>query len=101
MAQTKTSTAKTPTEKDEAGKAPAEIPAATEFSTSGAPVQVTEFDPSHPAVDDNPRKDTSVDQNKIDFNDPTLSSSEAVAKNLRDQGIDVAEPDDKSGAGDK
>lgn len=76
----------------EAGDAPTNIPAATAFSTSGAPVQVTEFDPSHPAVDDNPRKDTTLAQNKIDFNDPTLSESEAVAKSMADQGSgDIAE----------
>ncbi|MFC3693117.1 hypothetical protein [Chenggangzhangella methanolivorans] len=85
MAQTKISTAK-PGEKDDAGKAPANIPAATDFSTSGAPRQVTDFDPSHPAVDDNPRKDTTLDQNRIDFNDPTLSESEAVAKAMAEQG---------------
>ncbi|GBD48094.1 hypothetical protein [Methylopila sp. Yamaguchi] len=95
MATTKTTAGDKPAE--EAGAAPANIPAATEFSTSGAPVQVTDFDPSHPAVDDNPRKDTTLDQNRIDFNDPGLSESEAVAKNLREQGVSVAEPDAKSG----
>ena len=79
-----------------AGSAPANIPPATEFSTSGAPVQVTDFDKSHPAVDDNPRKDTTLDQNRIDFNDPNLSESEAVAKNMADQGMgDIAKPADE------
>lgn len=68
------------------GSQPANIPAAKEFSTSGAPVQVTDFDPSHPAVDDNPRRETTVDQNKIDFNDPGLSMEDAVVKNLTEQG---------------
>ncbi len=79
------------------GSPPANIPPATTFSTSGAPVQVTEIDPSHPAVDNDPRKGTTLDQNRVDFNDPTLDESEAVAKNLREQGISVAEPDAKSG----
>lgn len=78
-----------------AGSAPANIPPATEFSTAGAPVQVTDFDPSHPAVDDNPRKDTSLDQNRIDLNDPTLTESEAVAKNMADLGSgDIAKTPD-------
>jgi hypothetical protein len=95
MAVKNTQAASKPAEN--AGAAPANIPAATDFSTSGAPRQVTEFDPSHPAVDDNPRKDTTLDQNRIDFNDPNLDESEAVAKNLRQQGVDLAEPDAKSG----
>jgi hypothetical protein len=65
----------------------ANIAPATEFAPSGAPVQtVPDVDPSHPAVDDNPRADTTEDQNRIDFNDPTLSGSEAVEKNLKQQG---------------
>lgn len=67
--------------------APANIAPATEFSPSGAPVQsVPDVDPGHPAVDANPRADTTTDQNKIDFNDPTLSGSEAVEKNLKAEG---------------
>lgn len=61
----------------------ANIAPATEFATSGAPVQTTEIDAAHPAVDDNPRRDTTVDQNRIDFNDPTLTGQEAVEKNLK------------------
>lgn len=65
----------------------ANIAPATSFAPSGAPVQtVPDVDPSHPAVDDNPRADTTEDQNRIDFNDPTLSGAEAVAKNLEKQG---------------
>lgn len=74
----------------------ATVPAATEFAPSGAPVQaVPDVDPSHPAIDDNPRKGTTVDQNRIDLNDPTKTGAEAVAENLRDQGKGVeaeAEP---------
>ncbi|WP_082524004.1 hypothetical protein [Methylobacterium sp. Leaf399] len=77
------------------GEKPADIKPATSVDTSGAPQQVVpDVDMSHPAVDDNPRANTTVDQNRIDFNDPTLSGAEAVAKNLREQGIGVAEPDD-------
>ncbi len=74
--------AKTPTAKPDGSKA-ANIPAASEFAPSGAPVQsVPNVDPSHIAVDADPRKGTSETQNRIDFNDPTLSGQEAVAKNL-------------------
>jgi len=59
---------------------------ATEFEASGAPHQIVpDVDPSHPAVDNDPRKGTSIEQNRIDFNDPTLSGAEAVEKNLADQ----------------
>ena len=65
---------------------PANVPPATGFDPSGAPRQVvSDVDPSHPAVDHDPRADTSIAQNKIDFNDPTLSTEEAVQKNLDDQ----------------
>jgi hypothetical protein len=72
--------------REEMSKA-AEVPAATAFSTSGAPVQlVPDVDPDHPAVDNDPRANTTVAQNKIDFNDPNLDAAEAVAENLRKQG---------------
>lgn len=77
----KTTTTKAEPKVDEIDK-PANIPAATEFSPSGAPRQVTDFDPAHPAVDNDPRKDTTLKQNQIDFNDPGLSEEAAVAKNL-------------------
>ncbi|WP_375458881.1 hypothetical protein [uncultured Enterovirga sp.] len=65
---------------------PAEVPAATEFSTSGAPVQiVSDVDPEHPAVDNDPRANTTVAQNRIDFNDPGLEPAKAVEENLRKQ----------------
>lgn len=76
------------------GAKAANIPAATGVDTSGASQQIVpDVDMSHPAVDSNPRAGTTVDQNKIDFNDPTLSGAEAVAKNLREQGLAVAEPE--------
>ena len=63
--------------KTEAKAAPAK-----EFAPSGAPIQPTQVDPNEPAVDADPREGTSEEQNRIDFNDPTLSGAEAVAKNL-------------------
>lgn len=63
--------------------ADAKIKPATEFEASGAPHQIVpDVDLSHPAVDNNPRAGTTVEQNRIDFNDPTLSGAEAVAQNL-------------------
>lgn len=71
---------------------PANIKPATEVEASGAPDQVVpDVDMSHPAVDDNPRANTSLAQNRIDFNDPTLSGAEQTAANLRKQGVPVAE----------
>lgn len=73
-------------EVDDASNKPADIPAATSIDTSGAPQQIVpDVDLSHPAVDADPRAGTTVEQNKIDFNDPTLPGAEAVEKNLADQ----------------
>lgn len=67
--------------------AAAKIKPATVFEASGAPHQIVpDVDPSHPAVDNDPRAGTSVEQNRIDFNDPTLSGAEAVEANLKAQG---------------
>jgi len=63
----------------------ANIAPATEFSPSGAPRQSTDIDLDHPAVDANPRAGTTVNQNKIDFNDPNLTGQEAVERNLKAQ----------------
>jgi len=57
----------------------ANIAPATDFSPSGAPHQVTDIDVDHPAVDNDPRAGTTVDQNRIDFNDPIRTGSETVA----------------------
>ena len=66
--------------------ATANIPDATSFDASGAQIQHSDqVDMSNPAVDANPRAGTTVNQNKIDFNDPNLSGHEAVAKNLEAQ----------------
>ncbi len=57
---------------------------ATQIDPSGAPVQIVpDVDLSHPAVDADPRANTTADQNRIDFNDPTLEGHEAVEKNLK------------------
>lgn len=62
---------------------PANIAPATDINPSGAPEQVVpDVDLDHPAVDNDPRAGTSVEQNKIDFNDPNLTEQEAVEKNL-------------------
>jgi len=74
------------TEADKPANEQANIAPATGIAPSGAPEQVVpDVDLDHPAVDNDPRAGTSVDQNRIDFNDPTLSQSEAVEKNLADQ----------------
>lgn len=64
---------------------PADIAPATDFEASGAPLQVTGFDPGHPAVDNDPRAHTTVDQNRIDFNDPVRTGAEIVTERMRDQ----------------
>lgn len=70
---------------------PAKIGAedAQAFEASGALVEsgaLDEIDVKHPAVDSNPRANTTVRQNQIDFNDPTLSDRQAVAQRLEAQG---------------
>lgn len=64
---------------------PAEVAPATDFSPSGAPRQITDIDPAHPAVDNDPRSGTTVNQNRIDFNDPVRDGAEIVADQLKDQ----------------
>lgn len=64
---------------------------ATTFSPSGAADQVVpDVDPSHPAVDNDPRANTSALDNKIIFNDPNKSGADAVADLLKGQKFDVA-----------
>ena len=73
---------------ENAGDKPANIAPATEFNPSGAPDQsVPDIDLTHPAVDADPRKGTTVNQNRIDFNDPNKSGAEAVADMLNAQGV--------------
>ncbi len=57
---------------------------ASQFEASGAPAQTAGIPAGHAALDTDPRADTSADQNRIDFNDPNKSGSEAVAENLAD-----------------
>lgn len=55
------------------------------FGASGAPGVDVKIDTSHPAVDADPRAGTTAEQNRIDFNDPTKSSQEAVEDELKAQ----------------
>jgi hypothetical protein len=78
------------------GSEPANIQAATAIDPSGAPVQtVPGVDLEHPAVDANPRAGTTVAQNQIDFNDPTITGAEAVAQALKEQGVEAKTEGDK------
>lgn len=60
----------------------ADVKPATAFEQSGAPIQSADIDTQHPAVDADLRAGTTVDQNRIDFNDPTLDGPDAVAQAL-------------------
>jgi hypothetical protein len=66
--------------------APADLAAASEFSPSGAARQVTDIDVDHPAVDNDPRANTTETMNRIDFNDPGKSGREAVDDALKARG---------------
>lgn len=57
----------------------AKMEASGAFIEDGAKKAV---DVNHPAVDNNPRANTTVAQNQIDFNDPGLSEQDAVKANL-------------------
>jgi len=59
---------------------PADISPAAEFDPSGAPHQVDGIDMGHPAVDANPRANTTDLQNRIDFNDPTREGIDVVTE---------------------
>lgn len=68
--------------------APDKLQPAQEFAASGATIEPTivdRVDMKHPAVDDEPRAGTTAVQNRIDFNDPTISGQEAVERNLKAQ----------------
>lgn len=74
------------TEAEDTAKKAADIAPAGKVDTSGAPQQIVpDVDLEHPAVDNDPRAGTTVEQNQIDFNDPTLTGQEAVEKSLADQ----------------
>jgi hypothetical protein len=67
----------------------ANIAPATEFAASGAVIEpsvIADVDMKHPSVDDNPRKGTTVDMNRIDFNEPSglTPPEEVVEKALKD-----------------
>lgn len=87
MAVTNDQTKSVKSETAESAK-PANIAPAKGIDPSGAPQQIVpDVDMSHPAVDDNPRANTSVDANRIDFNDPTIKGHDAVAEALNAQGV--------------
>jgi hypothetical protein len=73
-----------PAVKDDEGSKPADIAPGTEMEASGAIIEeaAKKVDLDHPAVDNNPRADTTVRQNQIDFNDPAKPQKEAVEENL-------------------
>ena len=54
-----------------------------DFGASGAPGVDVDADNSHPALDADPRAGTTAEQNRIDFNDPTKTSQEAVEDALK------------------
>ena len=59
--------------------------ASGDMDASGAFVEPTikdRIDVDHPAVDNNPRAGQPAVANRIDFNDPTKTSAEAVQDNL-------------------
>ncbi len=60
------------------------------FEASGAPqVELEGVNLDHPAVDANPRANTTETQNRIDFNDPSKSGVDVVSEQLG-----MAKPDD-------
>lgn len=63
-------------------EAPANIAPADSFEASGAPHQVTDIDAGHPAVDADPRANTTAEQNRIDWNDPVRPAGDVVAEQL-------------------
>ena len=65
---------------------PADLAAASEFSTSGAARQLTDIDVGHPAVDNDPRANTTETMNRIDFNDPGKSGRDVVDDALKARG---------------
>lgn len=74
------------TEAEDTAEKAADMAPADKVDTSGAPQQIVpDVDLDHPAVDNDPRAGTTVEQNQIDFNDPNLTGQEAVEKSLADQ----------------
>lgn len=78
-AETVATTAAKPAEKNdsESGIAPA-----SSFAPSGAPEQDMPIDVTHPALDNDPRANTTAEMNQIDLNDPAKPAGVAVAEQL-------------------
>jgi len=69
-------------------KADAKIAPADTFEASGAviePAAKDGIDMEDPAVDSNPRAGTTVEMNRIDFNDPRAEGRRMVEENLKKQ----------------
>lgn len=78
------------TNKNPAAGVPAAPAPATDIAASGAiiePAIATGVDMEHPAVDSNPRANSTSEMNAIDFNFPSAlkPEAEAVADNLANQ----------------
>lgn len=58
------------------------VAAASAFEPSGAPDQVPSIDVDHPAVDNDPRANSTAEMNQIDFNDPSKAAGDVVAEQL-------------------
>lgn len=71
------------------GEKPANLKPATDFEASGGVIEdgAKNIDMSHPAVDSNPRENSTADMNRIDFNKPSglTPPEEAVEENLKSQ----------------
>lgn len=64
----------------------ANLAPAKTLDAAGVPQQIVpDVDLTHPAVDNDPRARTTVNQNAIDFNDPRISGAESVKRNLEAQ----------------
>jgi hypothetical protein len=84
MAKNSTSGAAAPRRATKRTAKQANIAPATTQEASGAVIEPSVAKlPDHPAVDRNPREGTTVEQNQVDFNDPTKSQEEAVKDNLK------------------
>ena len=67
-------------------QAEANIAPADTFEASGAviePAAKDGIDMENPAVDSNPRAGTTVEMNRIDFNDPKAEGRKVVTDNLK------------------
>lgn len=81
-------TTNTPKKHAADGADKANLTPATDVAASGAIIEpeiVTGVDTGHVSVDNNPRKDSTVDMNRIDFNVPSgvQAPEETVEENLK------------------